>query len=158
MNEDLERHDSIAAAARLASSARARAVAGWVAAFVIMPAAGWIGAKLDARLQVDELTGRVRELSGNVAVLTSQQQDLVKAIDALSAAPGGPIFQLRTDMRYAHRNAVRATAVALSGARTAKLRLSAAEPLLQAYDRKVERDGKSPSDAAEIVISQVAVQ
>jgi hypothetical protein len=154
------RIDSLRAAERLVSSPRVRTLLIWIATFVLWPLStaviGWLGGKLETRIEVNNLAGNVRVLSGEVAVLTSQQRDLVKAIEALTAAPAGPIFALRADMRYAHANAVRATAMALAAERDKRQKISAGETFVRAFDRKVDVDGKGPADAAELVITKIA--
>jgi peptidoglycan hydrolase CwlO-like protein len=126
-----------------------------------MGASGWISAKLDVKLEVDALSHKVDTLSGSVAVLTSQQQDLVKSIGKLSSddedAPG-PIFVLRREMKYANRKIVEATAIALayeSAARKAAKR-RAAEPLLSAYDNRL-KEKEQPSAAAGEVLREIAL-
>jgi hypothetical protein len=124
---------------------------------------GWAAAKLDTKMQVDAMSGKVDVLSGEIAVLTSQQKDLVSKIDRLTSGPGengeppGQIYQLRNEVRYAHRNAVRAWAAAVTTAKGAKAKAEAGKPLANAFN-DLTSDGKSPSDAADIVISTIAVQ
>ena len=96
-------------------------------------------------------------------MLTSQQGDTLGEIRALTSPPtpalrnGGEIFQLRLDVRYAHYNAIRGNAIALSSARTQKGKIAGAEEMLGAYNHKIDVDHKSPTDAAELALALIAV-
>lgn len=134
------------ATATLIRSHQVRAWVVWFGMAVLLPAAGWAGAKLDTRSQVEALERQV-------SALTAQQAQLVARIDGLSAVPNGPIFQLRGDARYATQLAIRANVVAQSSARKKAEKLAKAAEYEQAFGLKIDRDHKSPSDAAELVLS-----
>ncbi len=154
----------VEATLRVARSSRLRvvwlAVAG-VAWSAFMGASGWVSAKLDVKLEIETLSGKVNTLSGRVEVLTSQQQDLVKSIAKLSSddedAPG-PIFVLRREMKYANRKIVEATAIALAyeGPSRKAAKRKAAEPLLTAYDNRL-KEKEQPSAAAAEVLREIAL-
>lgn len=157
--------DSLAAASTLAQSPRARTIGLWVLASVVLPAAGWLTAKLDTQVQVTDLSGKVAALTGSVAALTSQQKDLVDSMSALFAPPdpirqlpGGALFRLSSEQRYAQRGVVMATEIAL-GYETHRVQVQKkawAQTVALAYDTQTLRDGKLPSDAAANVIAQIA--
>jgi hypothetical protein len=156
--------DSLAAVGTLIRSPRARAFAIAAAGALwsaFMAAAGWLGGKVETKFEVDRLSGKVDVLTGEVAALKGQQRDLVDAIAALSSDDAdhpGPIFVLGREARAAQRGVVAATAIALAyetPATKAKKR-KAAEPLVEAFEHKIDRDRRSPSDAAELVIAQIA--
>jgi hypothetical protein len=146
MSDSLSPEAQVRAAWTLARSHQIRAWIIWLGAVVLLPAAGWVGAKLDTRSQVEALERQV-------GALAKQQETLVAKIDALSAVPDGPIFQLRIGQRYATQLAIRANVVAQSSEKLRKNKLAKAAEYEHAYDLKIDRDHKSPSDAAELVLS-----
>ncbi len=157
--------DSLAAAATLAKSPRARTVALWLLATAVLPAVGWISAKLDTQVEVGDLSKKVTALTASVQVLTSQQRDLVAGMGALFAppdpirqTPGGALFRLTSEMRYAQRGVVNATEIALSYESPTRRnqKRAFAQVVVTAYDTQTLRDGKPPSDAAANVIAQIA--
>lgn len=159
MGERDSLHDDVKAAETLARSVRARAVAIWAATALVGPCAGWVSAKLDTKLQVDNLTSEIQQLRGSVTVLATHQEDLTKAISELSDRDPdhpGPIFILRDEVRAAHRNAVRAVGMALAheGARQAVKR-AAGDDLAERFDKREQT--RRASDAANEVIATVAV-
>lgn len=162
MSGETRNGDSLRAAATLIKSSRARNFASIVLTLVVLPAAGWVSAKLDTTRQVAALERDNSILVGKVAALENQRDDLNRRIDALSApivpgvSQGGLITQLQQEIRYAQRNAVRATAIALAFERDKTKKCLAAEKPLQAFDNRIA-DGKAPSDAAETAITKIAL-
>jgi hypothetical protein len=164
-NDRLEippRNDSIRAAATLVSSPRVRSFVGTVAALVVLPAAGWVGAKLDTKLEVDALVRQNGEFQGRISALESQRKDMQSHIDALSApvtegvSPGGPITQLQAQMRVAHRNALLAYAVGLAFDKDKARKRAEAERFVTAYNNQLRR-GITPDVAAETTIDSIAL-
>lgn len=152
------------AAAKLANSARVREALRWVLA-AVTAIGGWAVAKLDTKFQVDAMSQKMDVLSGEIAVLTSQQRDLVMKIDGMNAAPdpdkdkpAGPLYRLNREVRYAQHTALRAWAAAVTPQKGAKAKRDAGEPLISAFDNLTGMQGKAPGDAADLVISTVAVQ
>lgn len=166
LNLDHHRIDSIRAeahaAATLLSSNRTRAIVGTILAAVVLPAAGWIGAKIDTKNEVSELTRKVSQLSKGIDDLTKQQKTLADSIEGLSREPkknvlgdhGGQLFVLSQEMIFAQHNIVSATALALAHEpdKVREQKQTFAKDLAFAYDQKVWRDGKLPSEAAELVL------
>jgi len=157
VNDD---RDSLRAAATVIRSQRARTIAAWALASVVLPCAGWISAKLDTKDQVQDLRNDFKALSGDVIVLTSQQRDLVSKITDLTSQDldrPGPIFVIRRELRFAGRATVRATTIALAHETQARRaqKLAAADLLAGAYDNRAKDE--QPSAALQEVFSTVAV-
>jgi hypothetical protein len=150
--------EELEAAATLATSARARAFAGWALATVILPAAGWVGAKLDTRVDVDRMDQRITALTAERAALRSELQALRDELLSTADEHPGRVVVLAREQRAAQAGIVRATATALAYETPARKRqkAEAADRVVGAYDHLVDVDHKVPSTAAELAIARIA--
>jgi hypothetical protein len=147
----------------IGKSGHARSVGAWLLTFVLFPSiaaiSGWVGAKLDTKFEVGNLSDNVKSLRGDIANLQSQQRDLVLSIAALTSdKPGnlGPLYVLNNEMMVAERRIVETQAIALAYESRKAAKRKAAEPLLTAYENRI-REHKLPSDAAGEVLRDIAL-
>lgn len=164
MNElpERERLDSLRAAATLARSPRVKTIVSVALTLVILPAAGWVSAKLETKFQVDTLTARIDALDHQVTTLTSQNAQLARDVAAFTlpatdSQPGGPITQLYLEARHAQRNTVRAYAAALAFERNKEAKKKEAEKMASAFDNVINYDHEPPRKAAAEVIHDVSL-
>lgn len=158
------RIDSIAAAARLASSKRFRNVliiAGGLLWSAFMGASGWIGGKLEIRLELEQLEKQAKVLTGELLVLRSQHEDLDKQFKAListATEPPGRLVLIDRELDYLRLDLVRATAATYAGESpsTRKHKAAAANGFGASYKRLREQ-GNTRSAAAETLFREVAV-
>lgn len=122
---------------------------------------GWIGGKLELRLELEALATQVQLLSGDVAVLRGQHADLEKRHVALvSTDPSSPgrLVVLDAELDYLRLDLVRATAATYAGESSGarKLKTAASRNFADAYKRLREQ-GNTRSVAAETLFREVAV-
>lgn len=168
MVDDAEARDSWHAALKLAKSTHVRRLIKTVVTMVLIPAAAaavsWVTAKLDTKLQLDTLTKQVTELEKADLAVRKRQGDLELAIINLTAPvtdnfSGGPITQLRTDVRYAFREHVRCRvlATAYEKERERQRRNAKAQEFMRVFDKYTLTDGDRPRDAVGKVFTEIAL-
>lgn len=159
-----ERIDSVSAVARLARSKRVRnilIVVGGISWSALVGVSGWIGGKLELRLQVQDLDKQTKTLSGEIAVLRGQHADLEKRHAALvSTDPQEPgrLSVIDAELDNVRRDLVRTTAATYAGESSSarKHKSAAARDFGDAYKR-LRAQGNTRSAAAESLFREVAV-
>lgn len=146
--------------AHVIRSKRFRAATLWLAGILWTlgtSVAGWAAGKLDTRSEVAALSKDVQRLAGELVVLTSQQRDLVRSVNALSE-PGGRLHQQSEELRFVWRQAVQTTSAVYAGesAATRERKREVAKEFGARFDRQIERR-QPPAAAADVVLGQIAV-
>jgi len=137
----------------------------WFVAFVVLPSVGWLGAKIDTRVEVATLRRDIARVRNDLITARSDVLALRTRLDAQVLGPpyielklAGDVWLLKEWAKDAHRGVVRATSLALAyeSERRKQEKKRFAGELIRRYDTYLKA-GKAPPDAAELVLAGIAL-